>query len=169
MRYAGRQILIVDDEVEIAELLKESLQKHGYVCHTAPGGAQALEKLAGESIDLVLIDIMMPTMTGLTLFRHIKELYPDLAVIFVTAVDDLNLAVEHLKTGAYDYIVKPVTRSRLWQAVEETLEKRDAALEEAQHRDGLEEQRVRQARDLEAKTREISALNRMFYGTLSDR
>ena len=117
MRHPG--ILIVDDEEGIRELVRRRLEKQGYVCYTAPNGYEALEVLATEAVDLALVDVMMPSMTGLSLFQHVRESYPDVAVIFSTAVDDLSLAVEHIKKGAYDYVVKPVTQARLQRAVEE--------------------------------------------------
>ena len=109
----------------------------------------------------------MPQMTGLTLFQYLQDRYPDLAVVFVTAINDLDMAVEHLKVGAYDYIVKPVTRKRSQQVVEEALTKRQAVLEDKQHRELLEERVSFQARGLEAKDRELSSLNRVFQSRLS--
>ena len=118
MRFNGAPILVVDDEPGIRDLLKDNLEEQGYVCHTAPDGDAALNVLAEQTVQLALVDIMMPGMTGLSLFERVRERYPDLAVIFVTAWDDLNIAVQNLKNGAYDYVVKPVTRKRLQQAVE---------------------------------------------------
>ena len=89
-------ILIVDDFENSLLLFKQGLEEKGYVCHTAASGSAALEVLATEAVDLALIDVMMPGMTGLSLFQRLKELYPQLAVIFITGVDDLDLAVEHL-------------------------------------------------------------------------
>ena len=118
MGFAGSSVLIVDDEEGIRELLKDKLQEQGYCCHTAANGEAALDFLANEEVDLVLLDIMMPGMTGLNLFERTKEMYPDMAVIFITAMEELNVAVENLRNGASDYIVKPVPRKRLTQAVE---------------------------------------------------
>ena len=100
---SGR-ILIVDDEEGIRDLLSEGLEQQGYLCHTSPDGTSALETMATQPVDLVLLDMMMPGMTGLSVFRKLKERFPTVAVIFLTAVDDLTLAVENLKGGAYDYL-----------------------------------------------------------------
>jgi DNA-binding NtrC family response regulator len=113
VEHTGKRILIVDDEEGIRDLLKDNLEARGYVCSTAPNGDAALEILAAEPADLALIDIMMPRMTGLSLFQHLTELHPDTAVVFITAIDDVSVAVEHLKKGAYDYVCKPVSRARL--------------------------------------------------------
>ena len=169
MQHAGASILVVDDEDGLRELFKERLEARGYVCHTAPNGYAALKVLAAEPIDLALVDIMMPGMTGLTLFQHVRERYADVAVILLTAVDDTDIAVKHLTHGAYDYIVKPVTRERLRQAVEGALDKRRAMVEGQQRLRLLEEQTARQGRELKAKTREISALNRASQFDLSKR
>ena len=169
MQKSKKRILIVDDEDGIRDLLKERLEEEGYTCHTASTGDAALEVLAAEPVHVALLDIIMPGMTGLSLFKQIKETYPKVAVVFVTAVDDLNIAVDHLKNGAYDYVVKPVTRNRLTQAVEEALRKRNASSEVEEHQRLLEEQAARQATELEARVRELSSLNRVFQAELSEK
>ena len=73
---------------------------------------------------MALIDIMMPRMTGITLFQHMRERHPDLAIVFLTAVDDLSIAVDHIKSGALDYIVKPVTQAKMREVVDKALENR---------------------------------------------
>ena len=162
-------ILVVDDEEGIREVIKENMEERGHTCYTAPNGDAALQVLATETVDLALIDVMMPGMTGISLFEQVKQLYPEMAVIFVTAVDDLNLAVEQLKGGSYDYIVKPVTRKRLQEAVDEALDKYGAILEETEHQRQLEDEISSQSEELEAKVRELSALNRMFQAEISER
>lgn len=102
-------ILIVDDSLDNRLLYTKGLEGRGYVCHTDSSGGAALEVLSREPVDIALIDIMMPGMTGSSLFQHVNELHPEVAVIFLKAVDDLNIAVDHIKKGAYDYLVKPVT------------------------------------------------------------
>ena len=97
MQAPDARILIVDDEEGIRELFKDNLQARGYRCDTAPGGAAALELMASEEYDLAILDMMMPGMSGVYLFEQIKQRWPDLAVIFVTAVDRLGLAVDNLK------------------------------------------------------------------------
>ena len=161
-------IVVVDDQPENRLLLKKYMDEQGHVCHTAGSGKEALELMETEEVDLALIDVVMPQMTGLTLFHYIRDLYPDMATVFVTAINDLDMAVEHLKTGAYDYIVKPVTRKRSQQVVEEALTKLQAILEDNQRRHRLEEQVSLQAKGLEAKDRELSSLNRVFQARLSE-
>ena len=133
-------ILVVDDEAGIRDLLEENLMEHGYVCHAVGSGSRALEILAAERVDLALIDIIMPEMTGLTLCEQLNQRYPDIPVVFLTAIDDLRFAVERVKTGADDYLVKPVSRKLLQRVIAEVLEKRRASEEEKMLRrliDGL--------------------------------
>ena len=162
-------ILIVDDSEDSRLLLEKYLQEKEYACTTVESGGVALDVLANEVVELALIDVMMPGMTGFSLFQRIKEDYPDEGVVFVTSVDDLNIAVDHLKNGAYDYIVKPVTRARVQHVVEEALEKMRTVAEEIQRRSLLERRVNGQAKDLESKVRELSSLNRLFQAELSDR
>ncbi len=157
-------MLIVDDSADSRVLLKNVLEKRDYVCHLASSGDEALEVLASQAIDLALVDIVMPGMSGLILFQHVKELYPDVAVIFVTAMDDLNLAVEYLKNGAYDYMVKPVAPAHLQEMAEEALEKRKAALGQRL----LEEESALYLKELKGKVQELSALNRILRSDLVD-
>ncbi len=161
-------VLIVDDSLDNRLLIRKFLESD-YPCIEASNGNAALDVLGSESVDLALLDIMMPGMTGLSLFQHIMDLYPEVAVIFVTSVDDLRIAVEHLKKGAYEYIVKPVTRERLRGAVDESLEKRASVLEEKQQQMQREERLVRQNQELESRAREISSINRLIQADLTQR
>ena len=158
----ARHILIVDDEQDIRRLLKGKLEGKGYICRTADSAEAAIEVLNAEPVDLILIDIIMPDMTGLTLFKYIRELFPDTAIIFVTSVDDMNLAFDCVKEGADDYIIKSKINSRVLQAVGQALERRAASRERERQLSHLEELLEDQATALRHKSQEITALNRMF-------
>ncbi len=162
-------ILIVDDSLDSQLLLKTFLEEGAdYVCHMASSGDEALQVLATRAIDLALLDVVMPGMTGLTLFRRMREVYPDVAVIFVTAMDDLNLAVEHIKNGAYDYVIKPVAPARLQRVVREALTKRKAVLEENQYRRRLEEGTALRFRELDAELQEFSSTDHTLHDNSSE-
>ena len=158
----AQHILIVDDEQDIRSLLKVTLQEKGYVCHTADSAKAAIEVLNSESVDLALIDIIMPELTGLSLFKHLRETIPDMAIVFVTSVDDMNLAFDCVKEGADDFIVKSKIPLRLVEAVGQALKRRDAALEGVRHVRNLEGMVEHQATALQNRSQEITALNRMF-------
>jgi DNA-binding NtrC family response regulator len=130
MACGGKHILIVDDDDLIRDLFKMGLERLGYICRSAPDGAEALEVLSSETIDLALVDLIMPDMSGASLFMYIKEKFPDVPVVFITGMNDVKSAVEQLKNGACDYIVKPVTIQQLGQVVEEVLTNRETVLTE---------------------------------------
>jgi PAS domain S-box-containing protein len=157
MRHSGSRIIIVDDEQGIRDLLQDNLEAEGYICYATSSGDEALKVLAEQPVELAIVDIMMLGMTGLSLFDYIKEIYPDVAIVFLTAVNDANLGALVLKNGASDYIVKPVTRKRLLQAVQDALERREAALQEGRQNRGVESEDV-MALERSVDVRAISVL-----------
>jgi len=100
-------ILIIDDEKSLLELLTVVFKKEGYAVKTAASAAGAFEVLAKEPVDLVVTDIKMPGADGMDVLRYVRENLPDLPVILITAYGSIAQAVEALKAGALDYVVKP--------------------------------------------------------------
>ena len=166
MSIGSAKILIVDDEKGIREMFKEALEDRGFECRTAGSGEEALVVLDEEKFDLLLLDIVMPKMSGLTFFEHAKERDEDIAVIFITALDDVELAVRNLKHGAFDYLVKPVPVKRLYRSVDEVLAKRRGMMEDGRRQSRQENDRSEQ---LERRSRELTALNRLFQKHLKER
>ena len=158
------QILVVDDEVGLLNLQQVYLEDAGFVCFTASSGQAALEVLACEAIDLAVIDVMMPGMSGLELFHEMKGKYPWTAVLFETAVNQMEVAVSQVIEGALDYLIKPVNRLKLIESVNKALERQSEYLESSSHQRHLEELLVHQSQALENKVREVQALNRMLVG-----
>ncbi len=101
------RILVVDDEESIREFLEIMLKKEGYEVTTAEDGAKAKEILTKKSFDMVISDMQMPHVTGIELLRHVKDNYPDLVFMMITAFGTTETAVEAMKLGAYDYLTKP--------------------------------------------------------------
>ena len=101
------KILIVDDEARILLLLQSLLKATGYDTVTAKDGQTALSLLKAESPDLVITDLRMSPMDGMTLFREIKEINPTIPVILLTAYASVETAIEAMKSGAFDYLTKP--------------------------------------------------------------
>ena len=99
------KILIADDEPWVAELLYELL-KEEYEVVTADNGLTAWEYIKREKFDIVLLDIRMPRMSGLSILKKIKESGMNIISIIITAAGDVNTAVEVMKAGAYDYLIK---------------------------------------------------------------
>jgi two-component system NtrC family response regulator len=118
------QILVVDDEKNYLVVMAALLGGEGYEVATAQGGAKALAMAAASEPDLVITDMRMPQMTGLDLIHKLKETAPDLPVIVMTAYGTVENAVEAMKAGASDYIVKPFENQELILTVERTLRMR---------------------------------------------
>jgi DNA-binding NtrC family response regulator len=119
-----RNILIVDDESDMLQLLKRSLEPDlGCRIETAASAQQALERLAGESFDLVLADIKMPDVDGLELLALIKKQYPDLTVVMMTGYGTVDTAVAAMRNGAYDFVTKPFDHDALIVRLEKALER----------------------------------------------
>jgi DNA-binding response OmpR family regulator len=105
---AEGHILIVDDEASLRQTLARILQRADYEVTTAASGSEALKMLSEHSFDLVYLDIRMPDVSGLEVLKLIHAKYPELPVILFTAQPDLNSAVEALRSGAIDYLLKPL-------------------------------------------------------------
>ena len=101
------KILVVDDELSLRDSLKEWLEEEGFTTGTAESGEQALDMLAAQDYHLMLTDIRMPRMDGVTLLNEAKKAHPDLAVVMMTAYATIDTAIEAMKQGALDYLVKP--------------------------------------------------------------
>src|SRR5258705_2060647 len=107
------KILIVDDEAPIRALLGEHLQNVGHQVKLTGSGVLALELLASGDFDLVLTDVRMPGMNGLELLAEIVRTRPGVGVLMLTACEDLTLAVNAMRIGALDYILKPFRLSEI--------------------------------------------------------
>lgn len=143
-------ILLVDDEEMIRQLLTHKLAPEGYRCEPAANAEQALEKLAKDAIELVVLDIKMPGKSGVQLLPEIKAKYPDTAVIMATAVDDASTAINCMKAGAYDYITKPFNLDEVSFAVARALERRRLRLENRDYQQHLEQKVEEQAQKIRA-------------------
>lgn len=113
----GKVIMVVDDEPQIRALLRDFLRKKGYEVYPCAGGAEAVEKLPDVKPAVILLDMRMPGMDGLTTLKKIREIDPAVGVIMITAVEDQTMADSAMKLGAYDYILKPIDLSYLDMAL----------------------------------------------------
>jgi len=121
---AKQTILVVDDEEIARTNLMHVLGKEGYICHGAGNGAEALEVMAREDIDLVVTDLKMERMDGIELLEQINRTAPEIPVIMVTGFATVSSAVDALKKGAAHYLGKPVNLEELRRTVKEVLEKK---------------------------------------------
>jgi DNA-binding NtrC family response regulator len=134
----SERILVVDDEESMREFLTIVLGKEGYTVRTVENGKKALEMLEQESFSLLITDLRMPEMTGLELVEVARRRYPQLMVIVITAFASLESAVEALRLGAADYIMKPFQVDEIRLIIAKVLEQLDLRRENQSLREKLE-------------------------------
>ncbi len=133
------RILVVDDEETIREIVSSMLDGAQFQTRQASSGIEALSILeSGNEFDLVLSDLMMAEMDGIALLERAKERYPDMPIVMVTAVHDISVALQALRNGAYDYLLKPFEREQLLATVRRALENRRLKRENDAYRTNLE-------------------------------
>ncbi|GAB4178508.1 MAG: sigma-54 dependent transcriptional regulator [Calditrichia bacterium] len=115
------KILIVDDEHSVRESLSNWLEEEGYEIYSAETAEEATSILAEQDVNLILLDIRLPGMNGLEFQKQIRQKQPDLIIIIMTAFASVDSAVEALKQGAYDYIVKPFDPDELTNIIRHAL------------------------------------------------
>ena len=115
-------VLIVDDAQVICNILHKELSKRGYLCSTAFNGNDALAKLSAQDFDVVLLDIRLPGVSGMEVLSTIQLAHHNTATIMITAVNNVDTAVESMRLGASDYIVKPFNLDRLDATMRTVLE-----------------------------------------------
>jgi DNA-binding NtrC family response regulator len=115
-------ILLVDDQDTIRFFLEKTLKQEGYEAVTARTGAEAIEKARAVVPDLVLLDLKLPDMDGLEVLRKIKEIFPEIGVVMITAFGDIETAVNAMKNGAYDFVSKPINLEQLLMVIKKGLE-----------------------------------------------
>ncbi len=135
------KILIVDDEPSVCNSLGEWFLEDGFNVETAQNGEIALQKMHGNTFDIILLDIKMPGMDGITLQKKIREIDPNIIVIIMTAFASVETAVEALKLGAFDYITKPFDPDDLSRLVRNAIKQKDLSDENVQLKDQITELR----------------------------
>ena len=132
------KVLVVDDEPAVVASLQKVLQREGWTVLTASDGRTALEMVREEGISVVVTDFQMPEMSGLDLLRSLKTIAPDTEVILITAYGTIEMAVDAMKQGAYDFVVKPFKRHDITRGVRRALEKQRLVQENQQLRAELD-------------------------------
>ena len=117
------RILVVDDSPDTLEILKRNLESLGYLVFTALGAVEAIKIIESSPVDLVITDLKMPEVDGLSLVRHIQENYKNMGVMMITGYPSIEGAVEAVKFGAEEYLSKPFTEEELFSAVGRVLDK----------------------------------------------
>ncbi len=115
------KVLVVDDAAFMRMRCKKLLTQSGYDVIEAATGSQAVEMYQSDKPDLVLLDITMPDMDGLTALREIRKIDPDARVAMVTAMGQQSMVVEALKAGAKDFVIKPFDQDRVLAAIKKLM------------------------------------------------
>ena len=123
------KILIVDDELIMRESLAGWLERDGHIVQTAVSGEEALEKVKETQFDIFLVDIKMEGISGLDVLRSVKETDPDADVVMITAYGSIPSAIEAMKDGAYDYMLKPFDPNELGVLIEKIIQHQEQARE----------------------------------------
>ncbi len=150
-----RDVLIVDDDRQVRDVLHQIFLSAGYHCLLAGDGREGLAKFCAEKPPLTVTDLKMPIMTGIELLRRVRETDSDAAVIVLTGAADVKVAIDSLKLGAYDFIMKPVNVEELLIAAERALERRQLLMERRAYQELLEHRVEQATRDLSAAYHEL--------------
>lgn len=141
--------LIVDDEPRLRQVLMHLMRGDGFNCLEAANGEEAIAQLERHPVTLMLSDLRMPQMDGLELLRQTRARWPDVAVVMITAVADVDVAVSCLAIGAMDYLTKPFHLEEVRARVGQAMEKRRLVLENRDYQQSLQTRVAQQARRLE--------------------
>jgi putative nucleotidyltransferase with HDIG domain len=133
------RILVVDDETHVRAMMGSTLERQGYEVQLASSGREALETLELNSFDLVLTDIVMQDVNGIALLEQIHAQHPNLPVVMVTAIHDISVAIDSMRRGAYDYLLKPFEREHLLNTVRRAMDHRHALEENQNYQQSLEQ------------------------------
>ncbi len=148
-------VMVVDDEEPIREALRQALEQAGYNASTAASGQEALDTLRRQEVEVMLLDMKMPGLSGFDVLQRVHYDHPDLAVIMVTAQVETAMAVDAMKAGAYDYATKPVDLDDLILRVHKALERRRLLPREREYKRELDQKLREQESRLSAQFGEL--------------
>lgn len=151
------KILICDDDKDVRQLLREILDNQGYDCKETTNAGAILKSIATDLPNLILLGLEFHDRSGIDLLQEVKKLYPDIPVIIVSAVKELNTVIDCIRLGACDYTTKPINTDDVSNCVKRALQKRRLQLELQDYHCRLEEK-------VEAQAEEI---RKTFLGAMS--
>ncbi len=131
------KVLVVDDEPDMLRACRRILESKSYTVLTATDGPPALELLQQETVDVMVVDLRLPSMDGLAVMREARRLYPDMAILMITAYATLDTALQAVREGAFDFIPKPFSMEQFEVAVERSLSYRQLVEQNRQLRQEL--------------------------------
>jgi putative nucleotidyltransferase with HDIG domain len=133
------RILVVDDENQVRSMIGSTLERHGFEVLLASNGREALQAISLNTFDLVLTDIVMQDVNGIALLERIHTQLPNLPVVMVTAIHDISVAIDSMRRGAYDYLLKPFEREHLMSTVHRALDHKQVLDESHNYQQSLEQ------------------------------
>lgn len=139
------RVLVVDDEKFIRDILADFLTMEGYSVRTADDGTQAVNELSRSNFSLIISDLKMPKMGGLELLHHVAQMQPEALTVIMTGFGTVETAIDAMKHGAYDYILKPFKVEEIVHVVQRGLEKQRLAAENLRLREALSLYKVSEA------------------------
>jgi diguanylate cyclase (GGDEF)-like protein/PAS domain S-box-containing protein len=166
----GQRILILDDESTILDILVQLLSPLGFDCQAMQSPVTALERLKTEPFSILITDIKMPEMSGIDVVRQAKEIDPDLAIVVITALVEVSAAIQAIRAGADDYVLKPFNLNEITAAVSKALEKRAHLIETRAYQEKLEKRIKSSTEDLKRINHELREtkqyLESLFHSTV---
>ncbi len=161
------RVLVVDDEETVRDLLQRVMKEAGYDVVTAANGQEALDKVSQLNAGVVLLDIRMPGMSGMEVLQQITTNWPETCVVMISAVADTQTAVDAMKLGAYDYIIKPFNLDEVVRKVQEAIEKRKLQLQRRHFfvdlQQSVTEQSERMQEQFNGLVRTLAREHKMIY------
>jgi DNA-binding NtrC family response regulator len=122
------KVLLVDDEVEFVSTLAERLGLRGIKAEVALDGEEALKKISINTPQVIVLDVMMPGVSGLEVLRRVKEDYPEIQVILLTGVGSTSDGVQGMRLGAFDFLMKPLQIEQLIQKIGDAVSKKSGGI-----------------------------------------
>lgn len=135
------KVLLVDDEQDFLEVLQKRLQRRGVTALAAHDGAEALALLPAYDVDVVVLDVKMPGMDGMTVLSRIKAERPEVEVIMLTGHAEIEAAMQGLEQGAFDYLMKPVEMDHLFYKIQDAYKRKLLRAQDREERTAARESR----------------------------
>ena len=161
-----KKVLLIDDDEQVREVLRQIFRAAGFECLLASNGADGVSLFRSARPPLVVTDLKMPKLDGIGVLTAIQQTDPDAAVVVLTGAPDVKTAIESLKLGAYDFIMKPVNPDELLIAAERALERRQLLLERRQYQQLLERRVEEATHDLRRAYEQLQETYRATLETL---
>lgn len=161
------KIIYVDDDIDLLESVTELLCEDGFTVYSYSNGFEALERLVREPVDVVLTDIKMPKITGIELLEKIRAMDTETPVILTTGYADLGMAIDAVKKGAFEFIIKPFDFNYLIHAINKGVQHKQALLLEKNYRAELEKMVIQRTSELSSALETVKSMSSVVIERLT--